>query len=85
MSTIDGAIDKKLFYDLEWIYHCLLPKTIMQMKHLPSIKFYLSLSAQIKQHNRYSRIINSLKSWIAASFCHKSEFAKLVKNRLKPW
>ena len=28
MSTKDGAIDKKLFYDLEWIYHCLLPKTI---------------------------------------------------------
>ena len=53
---------KKLFYDLEWMYHCLLPKTIMQMKHLPATKFYLSLSAQIKRHNRYSSIINNLKS-----------------------
>ena len=64
MSTTDGAIDQKLIYDLEWIYYCLLPKTKckwMQMKHLPSAKFYLSLSAQIKQHNRYSSIINNLK------------------------
>ena len=61
MSTTDGAIDQKLFYDLEWIYYCLLPKTVMQMKHLPSAKFYLSISAQIKQHNRYSNIINNLK------------------------
>ena len=53
MSTTDGAIGQKLFYDLEWIYHCLLPKTVMQMKHLPSTKFYLSLLAQIKQYNRY--------------------------------
>ena len=52
MSTTDGAIDEKLFYDLEWLYHCLLPKTIMQMKHLPPRKFYLSFLAQIKQHNR---------------------------------
>ena len=50
MSTTDGAIDQKLFYDLEWIYNCLLPKTVMQMKHLPSRKFYLSHLAQIKQH-----------------------------------
>ena len=48
MSTTDGAIDQKLIYDLEWIYYCLLPKAVMQMKHLPSAKFYLSLSAQIK-------------------------------------
>ena len=50
MSTTDGAIDQKLLYDLELIYHCLLPKTVMQMKHMPSTKFHLSLSAQIKQH-----------------------------------
>ena len=28
MSTTDGAIDQKLSYDLEWIYHCLLLKTV---------------------------------------------------------
>ena len=50
-----------LFSDLEWIYHCLLPKTVLQMKRLQSTKFYLSLSAQIKQHNRYSSIINNFK------------------------
>ena len=50
-----------VFYDLEWIYYCLLPKTVMQMKHLPSAKFYLSISAQIKHYNRYSSIINNLK------------------------
>ena len=61
MSTTDGIIDQRLFHDLEWIDHCLLPKTIMQMKHLPSTKFYLSHSAQIKQHNQYLRIINNLK------------------------
>ena len=64
MSTTDGAIDQKLINDLEWIYYCLLPKTVMQMKHLPSAKlakFYLSLSAQIKQYNRYSSLINNLK------------------------
>ena len=53
MSTKDGAIDQKLFYDLERIYYCLLPKTVIQMKHLPSTKFYLSLLAQNKPHNRY--------------------------------
>ena len=37
MSTTDGAFDQKLFYDLEWIYHCLLPKTDMQMKHASEI------------------------------------------------
>ena len=61
MSTTDGAIDQKLFSDLEWIYHCLLPKTFLQMKRLQSTKFYLSLSAQIKQHNRYSSIINNFQ------------------------
>ena len=61
MSTTDGAIDQQLIYDLKWIYYCLLPKTVMQMKHLPSAKSYLSLSEQIKQHNRYSSIINNLK------------------------
>ena len=62
MSTTDGAIDQKLFSDLEWIYHCLLPKTVLQMKRLQSTKFvHLSLSAQIKQHNRYSSIINNFK------------------------
>ena len=39
MSTTDGAIDQKLFSDLEWIYHCLLPKTVLQMKRLQSTKF----------------------------------------------
>ena len=52
MSTTDGAIDQKLFSDLEWIYHCLLLKTVLQMKRLQSTKFYLSLSAQIKQHKK---------------------------------
>ena len=33
MSATDGAIDQTLFYDLQWIYHCLLPKIFMQMKH----------------------------------------------------
>ena len=61
MSTTDGAIDQNLFSDLEWIYHFLLPKTVLQMKRLRSTKFYLSLSAQIKQHNRYSSIINNSK------------------------
>ena len=28
MSTTDGATDQTLFYDLEWIYYCLIPKTI---------------------------------------------------------
>ena len=60
MSTTDGAIDQQLFSDLEWIYHCLLPKTVLQMKCLQSTKFHLSLSAQIK-HNRYSSIINNFK------------------------
>ena len=50
MSTTDGAIDQKSFYGLEWIYYCLLPKPIMQMKHLPSTKFDLLLSAQINIH-----------------------------------
>ena len=48
MSTTDGAIDQKLFYDLEWICYCLLPKTFIKMKHMPSTKFYLSLLAQMK-------------------------------------
>ena len=51
MSTTDGAIDQKLSYELEWTYYCLLPKTVMQLEHLSATKFYLSLSAQIKQHN----------------------------------
>ena len=49
----------KNFNDLEWIYHCLLLKTVMRMKHLPSTKFYLSLSAEIKHHNQYSSIIKN--------------------------
>ena len=61
MSTTDGGIDQKYFYDFEWLYYCLLPKTVMQMKHLLWTTFYLSLSAQIKQHNRYTSIINNLK------------------------
>ena len=52
MSTTDGAIDQRLYMDLEWIYHCLLPKTVTQIKHLAWTKFYLSLSAQIKHYNR---------------------------------
>ena len=55
MSTTDGAIEQKLIYDLEWIYYCLPPTTFIQMKHLPSTKFYLSLLAQTKQHNQYSK------------------------------
>ena len=48
MSTIDGALDQKLLYDIEWILYGLLPKTVLQMKHLPSTKFHSSLLAQIK-------------------------------------
>ena len=40
MSTTDGAIDQKYFYDLEGIYYCLLPKTVKQMKLLLSTKCY---------------------------------------------
>ena len=36
MSTADDDYDQKLFYYLEWIYHCLLPKAVKQMTHLPS-------------------------------------------------
>ena len=39
MSTTDGAIDQKSFYDLEGIYYCLLPKTDMEMKYLASTNF----------------------------------------------
>ena len=48
MSTTKGAINQKKSNDLDRIY-CLLPKTVLQMKHLPSAKFYLSLLAQITQ------------------------------------
>ena len=40
MLPTDGTIEQKLFSDLEWIYYCLLSKTVMQIKHLPSTKFY---------------------------------------------
>ena len=53
MSTTDGAIDQKLY--------CLLLKTVMQIKHQPTTKYDLSLSAQIKHHNRHSSIITNLK------------------------
>ena len=33
-------------------------ENVMQIKHLPSAKFYLPISAQIKQHIKYSSIIN---------------------------
>ena len=36
MLTTYGAIDQNLFYALRWIYYCLIPKRVMQMKHLPS-------------------------------------------------
>ena len=55
MSTTDGAIDKKLIYDLEWIYYCLPPKNINTNETAAINKIYSSLSAQIKQHNRYSK------------------------------
>ena len=61
MSTTDGGIDQKLFHGLEWIYYCVLPKTVMQMKHLQSSKIYLSFSTQIKQCNQYSSMINNLE------------------------
>ena len=61
MSTTDGAIGQKLFYDKDWIHFCLLPKTVIEMKHLPSAKLYSPLLAQIKQHHRYSSLINNLK------------------------
>ena len=32
MSTTDGTVDQKSFYDLQGIYNCILPKTDMQMK-----------------------------------------------------
>ena len=62
MSTTDGAIDQKLFYDLGRII-ILLPITENNYANKTSAVaiFYLSLSAQIKQENRYSSIINNLK------------------------
>ena len=30
MTTTDGAIDQKLFYELEWIYNCPLLKTFIK-------------------------------------------------------
>ena len=41
MSITGGAIDKNQFYDLKWIYHCLLLNSYA--------KFNLSLLAQTKQ------------------------------------
>ena len=61
MSTTDGAIDKTYFVCEIDILLSNTEKKIMQIKHLPLTKFYLSLSAQIKQRNRYSSIINNLK------------------------
>ena len=43
MSTTDGSIDQNLFYDLKWIYYFLLTKIVMQIKHLPSTKFFVSV------------------------------------------
>ena len=53
MSTTDGAIDQKLFHDLEWIFYCLLQIIFMQMKHLPTTKLYILFLAKIKHCNRY--------------------------------
>ena len=87
MSTTDGAIDQNLFYDLKWIFNCQLPKTNMQMKHLSSTKFYLSLSAQIRQHDRYSKIqycknINSTLILSQIWICKKSPINDLKVNEL---
>ena len=60
MLTTDGVIGQKLLYVSDWIYYCLLPKTFIQLKHLPSTISYLSLSARIKQHSRLSGIIISI-------------------------
>ena len=57
MSTIDGAIDQNLSYDLEWIYHCLIPRTVMHMKHLASKSDF----STNKQRNGYSNIIDNFK------------------------
>ena len=48
MPNTDGAIDQNFM-------------KVMQMKHLPLTKFYLSLQTQINQHNRYSGTLNNLK------------------------
>ena len=61
MSTTDGAIDQKSFYDLEGIYYCLLPKTDMEMKYLASTKFIYNFQHKSNNINRYSSIINNLK------------------------
>ena len=58
----------KKLYDLEWIHYFPLPKAVMHMKHLPSAKFYLYFSSQIKQHNRYPSIINNLKYELRSHF-----------------
>ena len=54
MSTTDGAIDQKLFYDLEKMYYCLLPRTYTYGTCAIN-KILFLLSAQIKQYNRYSK------------------------------
>ena len=54
MLTTDGAIDQKLFYDLEWIYYCLLPKTVMQMKQM------FDFAKRINLHNQNAGNLETL-------------------------
>ena len=60
-----------------------ITKTVMRMKCMPSTKFHLSLSAQTKQHNRFSSIISNLLLWIAPSFCHIYKSPKTALNGFK--
>ena len=62
MSTTDGTIDQKLFFDLEWTHHGLQPKTYIKMKHLPSTKKFI-YHFQDKSNNTIDiqSIINNMK------------------------
>ena len=50
MSTADGAIDEKLFYDLEWIYFFLLLINSYANETSADIKILFITSTQHKQH-----------------------------------
>ena len=55
MSTTDGAIDQKLFYDLEWIYHILFSiiKSSFADETSSICKIVFIFLSQIKQHDQY--------------------------------
>ena len=61
MSTTDGAIDQKRFYDLEWIIIVYYRKQLLYANETSAINKILFITLSLKQHNRYSSIINNLK------------------------